>query len=223
MANGNIPKSDILFFDVGHYNVTSELKSFITYLKVEKAPVPLTFSHIEVSGELIKDLTIKENILLNIKSFCDDENKDLKVLIEQTDNQHLLCLLNQIGDLDRLPSEVSSNKIKLAQIVKGLLKESKYIFIDMPEHNLMDFQLKSLAGAINFNRKMNNQTIFLRTGAKQYFGEATKTITRKKDGHFELSIHTTSKNKLDHLTKKEINSEGYFKFLKYQESKNEAA
>ena len=223
MSPNNIFSPDVYFFDVGHYNTTSELKSFLTYLKYQKTPAPLIFSHIECEGKLIDKMTLLQNIFLTLPTLeRANTSEDFLQLIKKTDNNSLMCLSNQIKDFNAYPEDVTFNTIKIVQIIKGLLKRSKYIFVDMPEVNLMNHQLATFAKAIEHNAKLFHQTIFVRTNLKIYFKNATQIIQRLPDGTFmqnQINVQAFKSSPENELA---IKNEGYLKFV-YNHQKNYAA
>src|SRR3989339_1633719 len=222
MSPSKIFSPNVYFFDVGHYNPASELKSFVTYLKYQKIPAPLIFSHIESEGKLINKMTLLENILLALPTLSkSNTSEDFLHIIKKTNNESLLCLYNQITDFHAYPENVTCNTIKLIQIIKGLLIKSKYIFVDLPELNLMDHQLSTFAQALELNAKLFHQTIFVRTNLKIHFKNATQIIQRLPDGTFiqnQINVQSFKSSMENELA---VKNEGYLKFF-YTHQKNQA-
>jgi len=223
MSPSKIFSPDVYFFDVGHYHTTSELKSFITYLKYQKTPAPLIFSHIECEGKLIHKMSLLENIFLSLPTLGKSTTQeDFLQIIKKTDNDSLICLYNQVKDFNVYPEDVTCNTIKLIQIIKGLLKKSKYIFVDMPELHLMNHQLSTFAKALEYNARLFHQTIFVRTNLKIYFKNATQIIQRLPDGTFIQNQINVQPLKSPVDNELSLKNEGYLKFV-YSHQKNQAA
>jgi ABC-type lipoprotein export system ATPase subunit len=169
----------------------SHLKTFINALNFYKMKKPFKFSYISESGQLIPDLSLRENILLD----CVDHSLQSNIKIKWNDvltnhsNKEMINLMNHINDLDSNPNFAHQRCLKLAAIVKALLNKTDYIFLESPEKYLNALQLDNLVQALKFH-SLNNESIIIiysqRPSLWQNF--TNKNLHFKANKKFEVSL-----------------------------------
>ena len=141
---------------------TNPLKDFIYYLKFKGLSGIIDFSYSFEKDSMHKDLTIKENFILDaIPTSLIRENEDnLNEFLKTLQNPHLAKLIENLDDLSCKVSDLSNEKLKLASIIKAILSPSEYIFLVEPEKFQASETLKLIKDCINFESE-NDHRVFL--------------------------------------------------------------
>lgn len=175
-------KSDILLFknDENRYG-HSQLKKFLSFLSSNGVKRPYKFAYIESEGPLISNMSLRDNIHLDSVplSLSNTKEMELKYLLDKIGNDDLLNLFAKIENLEVKVSEVSHQVRKLAALIKGLIQEADYLFLEMPEKHLSDNQLRLFVNALNHQVQNNGQMVFISSPAVLFWqGKVSKIITR---------------------------------------------
>ncbi len=141
----------------------SHLKNFINALNYYQMKKPFKFSYISKNGQLILDLSLRENILLDSTdhALLDDQESKWNDVLLKHDNKDMITLMNHIHDLESTPKTARENCLKIASLVKALLNKSEYIFLESPEKHLNDIQLAIFVKALKFHAKNNSTIVFI--------------------------------------------------------------
>ncbi|MCO4792620.1 MAG: ATP-binding protein [Bacteriovoracaceae bacterium] len=174
--------SDILLFKneenrYGH----SQLKNFLSFLSSNGIRRPYKFAYIESEGPLIPKLSLRENIHLDSvqMSLSNTKEMELQNLLKKIGNEYLLELFTKINDLESKSSQVNDQTRKVAALIKGLIQEADYLFLERPEKHLSDDNLKLFVKALNYQSQTNGQVIFISSPSLLFWqGKVTKIITR---------------------------------------------
>ena len=156
-------KRDILLFQYQDKKVPySHLKSFTQFLACTGTSAPLSFSHGDSEGFLISDLTLRENICLDLfwnrleeKNFC------LSKFFAEHDNRHLNEFFCQISLLDEYPRNVDNRMRKMTSLVRTLLRPSRYLFLESPEKYLSGENLDIFFKAVDCERWKSGLTVLV--------------------------------------------------------------
>ncbi len=186
-----INKSDILLFKneenrYGH----SQLKNFLSFLSSNGVKRPYRFAYIESEGPLISNMSLRENIHLDSVplSLSNTKEMELKNLLSKIGNDDLLNLFAKIDDLEKKVSEVSDQTRKLAALIKGLIQEADFLFLESPEKHLSDDHLRLFVNALNYQVLHNGQMVFISSPATLFWqGKVNKIITRGPKKEFLLT------------------------------------
>ena len=176
---------EILIFDAtcperARLNV---LKEFISYLKFSgmRSKIDFSFSGHEESAHAA--LTIKENYMLDSvpTSLIKDREDNFQTTAENLANEHLKKLIEATQCVDRLMSELSVEDKKLVSIVKALLSQSEYLFMDKPDMYLSAELLEKVKLALLFEAKENNRKILIRPAQREKWLDLATHIVAKDD------------------------------------------
>lgn len=129
------PKPNAFFHDQPQ---TAKVNEFVAFLKYFQIPSPYKFTTISGELNLISDLSLKENILMNFNSdsLTSSKNHQFDEIIHQIKNPYIAPLLQYFHEGDLKPHEASKEAIKCAQLLRALLSDSKFIFMESPEKDL---------------------------------------------------------------------------------------
>jgi len=177
-----INRSDILLFknDENRYG-HSQLKNFLSFLSSNGVKRPYKFAYIESEGPLISNMSLRENIHLDSVplSLSNTKEMELKNLMDKIGNEDLLNLFSKIENLEVKVSDVSDQARKLAALIKGLIQEADFLFLETPEKHLSDDQLRLFVNALNHQVQKNGQMAFISSPAVLFWqGKVSKIITR---------------------------------------------
>jgi ABC-type lipoprotein export system ATPase subunit len=186
--NNQLHKSDIIFFrsDPSKYT-SSQLKNFIHFLNSNGIKRPYKFSNIEGEGALIPNLSIRENIHLDSVPNQLSTSKDIHLskLLEKTGNSHLLEMFNFIPELDNYPEKVNEQVKKLASLIKGMIQEADYLFLEKPEMYLEEKHLDLFLKAIHYQAKSLGQIVFVHSQDEKFWrSHISKIVTRGDKNEF---------------------------------------
>lgn len=186
--DNQLNKSDIIFFksDPKKFS-SSQLKNFIHFLNSNGVKKPYKFSHIEGEGALIPTLSIRENIHLDSVPNQLSTSKDIHLskLLEKTGNSFLLEMFNFIPELDQYPEKVNEQVKKLASLIKGMIQEADFLFLEKPERFLDEEHLELFVKAIQYQSLDLGQIVFIHsTDEKFWFKYISKIVTRGDKNEF---------------------------------------
>ena len=223
----SIEKRDILLFQYADKKVPySHLKKFIQFLSCAGIGAPsFAFSHGDSEGFLISNLTLRENIYLDLfwNSF-EDKNFCLKQFFANHDNRHLGEFFDKISLLDEYPENVDDQTRKMVSLLKTLLRPSAYLFLELPEKYLQNENLDIFFKAVDCERWKSGLTVLLYSEKGEILGEyvnkdvyceenqrfavkprvspvwgakeASKQVVRDSMGVLEFSFQKSSKKKV---------------------------
>ncbi len=182
--NITLSKSDIIFFK-GQSKLyqSTILKNFIHFLNSNKVKKPYKFSHIGREGALIPTLSIRENIHLDSvpNQLSTSKGMHLAELLKKTGNVHLLEMFNFIPELDLFPKEVSEQSRKIAALIKGMVQESDYLFLETPELYLKEEHLHIFLNAIHYQSQNLGQIVFVHSSNETLWKHHISKIVSRGD------------------------------------------
>ncbi|TNF27660.1 MAG: hypothetical protein EP319_10900 [Deltaproteobacteria bacterium] len=186
-----INRSDILLFKneenrYGH----SQLKNFLSFLSSNGVKRPYKFAYIESEGPLISNMSLRENIHLDSVplSLSTTKEMELKNLLSKIGNNDLLELFAKIDNLEIKVSEVCDQTRKMAALIKGLIQEADFLFLEAPEKHLTEENLRLFVNALNYQVQENGQMVFISSPATLFWqGKVSKIITRGPKKEFLIT------------------------------------
>ena len=160
-------RPEIIFFENDQKKSHGTLKRFLTFLKVKRVPGPIRFAFIDELGPLIPNLSLRENISLDSipSTVSSDKEFSLEDYLERRGNEPLTKLYNNIKLVEDFPSEVDSQTLKIASLIKGLLQDGQYLFLENPERFLDKENLKLFTEALLLQLKQKKQTLLLKSSS----------------------------------------------------------
>lgn len=180
----------MLFEDNSNMHIKNYLKEFMYFLKFTGKQNLIDFSYASSDASTHKDLTIKQNIILDAvpTSINKDDESSFDELLESIDNNALKKLIQMLGPTDIIVKELSKQTTKLASIVKCILSKSEYIFLIEPEDHLNSEQIELVKSALNFEVEKYNRIVFLKAlNNDLWLDLATNIVTRDQSNKYVCS------------------------------------
>ena len=79
----HLENGDIILFEKPEKGACTELKNFLQFLKFIRVKGPIKFSYVESEGQLVSNLSLKDNIFLGCKSgFKRLDQKSIEEILE---------------------------------------------------------------------------------------------------------------------------------------------
>ncbi|MBT3586580.1 MAG: hypothetical protein HN509_16850 [Halobacteriovoraceae bacterium] len=166
-----------------------QLKNFIHFLHCNGIKGPIRFAFIEADAPLLNNLTIRQNIHLDSipQTMTQSGDFQLKEHLQENCNPHLSKILDCIGLLDELPTNVDDQTRKLAGLLKGLLQKADYLFLESPEKYLSKDNLKIFIKAMEFQTANTGQIVFINSDQESLWHPyISKTVSRRPSENFEI-------------------------------------
>ncbi len=166
------------------------LNEFLAFLKFQKVSMPYKFSFVPKENGLIKDLSLKENLLLDYAydSLTEEKEVHFKNYLKVKKNIYLEDLYSKIINIHEKPENASPEESKIIHLIKSLINEKDFIFLDGPETNLSERSLNIFIKALELEIKTSNINVFIQTSDEGKFSSIiSKIVTRSKDYNFIIS------------------------------------
>lgn len=167
----------------------SELKDFIQFMKFI-GHQSAKFSHVSDNCSLLNTLTIEENIVLESTKlkFSKDKKLNLKECIKNIKNPFIEQLLRTIPDLHLYPTDLNKEQQKVVDLIKGLLQNTKFLFLQSPETLLSPFSQELVSNAILEEVSKQEKIVFISTSNSSPWTEIiTKIIFRNEENEFRIT------------------------------------
>ena len=190
-----LDKMDLALFESQHEHIEfSRLKDFISFLRLYKCPMPYSFSHVEVGGPLIENLSLDENLLLHTSVNKGETTEGIiQKILEQTGNPHLLNFYNSISLKHLRPSQVDDKTRKSVALIKAMLQNQEFLFLENPEKYLCKQMLTLFTQALSYQSVTTGQIIVISTRFKNIWAsQITKRIYRDENNYFQVSHYNKS-------------------------------
>ena len=219
-------KRDILLFQYPEQRApSSHLKNFIQFLACAGIDSSSAFSYGDSEGALISNLTLRENIHLDLfwkRLECN--NFSLEKFFAEHDNRHLNQFFGKITLLDEYPKNVDEQTRKITTLLKALLRQPSYLFLDSPEKHLYSDNLDIFFKALDCERWKLGLTVLIfsekgealreyvnkdvfcsenkkfvvksRLSSVRDLKQVTHRLVRDPEGLLEFSFPKTSKKKI---------------------------
>ena len=165
-------RPEIIFFEANSEQKShATLKRFLTFLKVKKVATPIRFAFIDEKGPLIPNLSLRDNISLDSipSTVSSDREFSLEDYLERRGNEALTKLYNNIKLVEDYPNAVDSQTLKIAALIKGLLQDGKYLFLENPERYLDKENLKLFTHALLHQLSEKKQTLLLKSSTPTHW------------------------------------------------------
>lgn len=208
----NVPlyvQNILLFKNVEMCN-SGQLKYYLRFLYRLGVAKNLKFSYIEKTSSLIPNLTLEENITLDIvaKNLGNGPKLSLSELIKKTNNAALNDLYLKIENPKCYPKEASSEMKKITLIIKALLMPVDYLFIDGPENDLGTPLFKSFLLALKYQLNNFERTaIVIPESYKLWHQYADKYILKKNESHNQFLVESSHSNYIKNIEEVGIKTE----------------
>lgn len=164
ISRNNLKNSEIILHDISSIDKSySLLKNFLHFLNIEKYPKPYRFCFVPQNPLLIPTLTLRDNIQLETvyHQYIHDKDQLIENSITRYSNPHLQQLVNLLGPMNKKPSEVNIQQCKLCVLIKALIQETDFVYLDSPETHLNDTLQEIFIKALKRKTEYSNQLIFI--------------------------------------------------------------
>ncbi len=188
----------ILFKKTKEDKELCKLKDFIRFLKFTGNKIPHRFSFVESHGQLLNNLTLRENIILeSIPTTLSSKNNEIQLAnhIKRTGNVYLMRLFNKLSLLDVYPNKIDDQSRKIVALIQGLLKKSDFLLFQFPEKHLQSDVVDLFIQALNFQRSSTNQTIIVHSNHEDIWLPYANKIVQKNGYSFDVENIATDNTK----------------------------
>jgi len=173
-------------------NPSNSLKEFIYYLKYSGKRGMINFAFSSSSENIHLHLSIKDNYILDSvpTSLIIDKEDNFSQRVEGLQNQYLKELVHATHDIERVVSQLDSSTRKLVSIVKALLSDSEFIFLDKPDCEQPIHIVNLIKKAILFEVENYGRKTFLISQKREVWLDiSTDIISRNESSEFIKSIN----------------------------------
>jgi len=220
-----------LFTDPEENLGTSKLGEFISFLKFNKINLPYKFTYVAAKASLIPEMTLNQNILIDFSPDSLTESKDIQfqAYLKSQPNRALEELYLKLESPHDLPTQTNSQMKKLCTLIKSLLYEGQFIFLEEPELDLDQDILELFKLALKVHSINNQMNIFIYSQNKALWrNETHHTVERSEDYTFKV---VTLNNRTDWRKERDLffskivhkNVESALSFNDYKNKKKDVA
>jgi|GEM_PF-6975016 hypothetical protein len=186
-----LKQGDVIYFESNESLQSCFISEIIRVLNYYKIPKPIRFSYVPPSGLLLKELTLKENILLESipTSLCISHSKEfqLKNYLQKTGNIHLIRIFNLISDyLEKKVEEIPEEITKLGLFVKVIIKEAPILILDDPEKHLSPGSFRLVESTIKHHIAEKPSMLIINSPNNQLFAPYINKILSKQTNEYKI-------------------------------------
>lgn len=174
---------------------SNSLKEFIYYLRYTGTKGVIDFSYASDADSIHPKLSIKDNFILDSvpTSLIIDKEDNLRLRLSELSNQVLATLIEQLEPIERVANELTTEEVKMASILKSLLSNSEYIFLEYPDRSLSANSLSLIKECILFEVKNNNRKVFIRPYNNDvWIDMATDIVTKNQQQEYKKAPNVLS-------------------------------
>ncbi len=152
-----------LFTKTDFENNFSKLNEFLSFLKFNKINLPYKFSYVSSGDGLIPELTLNENILMNFSpnSLTAGREFQFQEFLKEQPNRDLEKLYQKIALPHELPAHTDAQMRKVSSLIKSLIFEGQYIFLEEPEKDLDEECINLFISALKEHISIHKQNVFI--------------------------------------------------------------
>lgn len=195
----------ILFFTSKENRRFCQLKNILHFLKSINIKKSIKFSYCREAGDLIENLTLKENLYLEAFSSSLSSSKDfqLKNYLTKNGNKDLANLFKKAGNLERYPHDANEEEKKTVGLIKSLLVDADFLIYEKPEKYLSDETFDSFLNAMKYLSKMKGKIIIIHPEKDcLWTNHITKIATQAQNKQYVIgSVPSIGEALSDHLSK----------------------
>lgn len=179
-----------LFIDPEEKLGTSKLGEFLSFLKYNKATQPYKFSYVSQTAALIPEMSLIQNILVDFNPNSLTESKEVQFhefLLVQP-NRALEHLYRKILLPQDYPHQSNAQMKKVSSLIKTLISDGQFIFLEEPENDLDQDSLNLFIEALKFQLDHYQTNILIYSKNHELWKpHSHKTIERNKDYSFKIT------------------------------------
>ncbi|MDD4975561.1 MAG: hypothetical protein PHY93_14480 [Bacteriovorax sp.] len=152
-----------LFTETGPENNFSKLNEFLSFLKYSRVNLPYKFSYVSRGDGLIPELTLNDNILMDFSpnSLTASREFQFQEFLKEQPNRDLEKLYQKIASPHELPLHCDAQMKKVSSLIKALISEGQFIFLEEPEKDLDDECIALFVSCLKDHIARHKQNVFI--------------------------------------------------------------
>lgn len=141
----------------------SRLSEFISFLKFNRVNLPYKFSYVSRGDNLIPELTLNQNILMDFSPNSLTASKEMQFqdFLKEPHNKTLEKLHQKVALPNDLPLHADAQMKKVGSLLKALVCEGQFIFLEEPERDLDSETMGLFIAALKERIRRNKQNVFI--------------------------------------------------------------
>ena len=176
-----------LFTTDGLENKFSKLNEFISFLKFNRVNLPYKFSYVSHDDCLIPEITLNENILMNFSpnSLTAGREFQFQEFLGERPNRDLENLYKKISIPHELPINSDAQMRKISALIKSLIFEGQFIFLESPENDLDEEGITLFISILKDHISRHKQNVFIYSDDLNLWKpHVHQIVNREKDYRF---------------------------------------
>lgn len=172
-------------------NISSKLNEFLSFLKFNKVSLPYKFSFVSSIASLIPEMTLIENILIDFtaNSLTESKQYQFQEFLKHQSNRHLESLYNTLILPNEFPAQSDAQMNKVSSLIKSLLFEGQFIFLEEPEADLDPETLSLFISALKCHIQDRPVNVFIFSrNFPLWMPHAHLLVERGNDYSFKVSV-----------------------------------
>lgn len=169
---------------------SSKLGEFLSFLKFNKVNLPYKFSFVSQEASLIPEMTLNQNILIDFTPNSLTESKEVQFqdFLKEPKNQSLEKLYHKLELPHEMPEHSNAQMKKICSLIKSLLYEGQFIFLEGPETELEAETLNLFISSLKTRVSEHKINVFIFSKDKSlWMPHAHKIVQRMPDYSFAVS------------------------------------
>lgn len=175
---------------------SSYLSEFMAFIKSQKITSPFTFAYVGDETNLMPNLTLNENILMNFspRSLTTEKENQFEEYLNLKQNYYIKKLYNKLIDKDLIVHAANPEMKKIASLIKALITDSEYIFLENPEKDLSENIRILFTKALNTHLELNEINAFIYSSNEELWKpHCSHSVARNKYFQFHIESITVDK------------------------------
>jgi ABC-type multidrug transport system ATPase subunit len=169
---------------------SSKLGEFLSFLKFHKVNLPYKFSFVAAQASLIREMSLYQNILIAFSPNSLTESKEMQFedFLKVQGNRALENLYHTISLPHELPAQSNTQMKKVCSLIKSLLSEGQFIFLEEPEVDLSPETLALFISALKQHIKDRQVNVLIYSlNLEMWMPHSHKIVERTRDYNFIVS------------------------------------
>lgn len=166
------------------------LGEFLSFLKFHKVALPYKFSFVSSEASLIPEMSLNQNLLIDFSPNSLTESKEVQFqdFLKLPENASLEKLYKTIELPHMLPGQSDAQMKKVCSLIKSLLCEGQFIFLEEPELDLAPETLSLFIDALKNHAEQRQVNVFIYSqNLPMWTPHSQKMVERMKDFTFLVS------------------------------------
>jgi ABC-type lipoprotein export system ATPase subunit len=175
-------------------NNFSKLSEFLSFLKFNRLSLPYKFSYVSRGDGLIPELSLNENILMDFSpnSLTASKEFQFQEFLKEEGNRPLEDLYQKIFLPHELPRNSDAQMRKVSALIKSLIFEGQFIFLEEPEIDLDEESIALFIAALKDRIEKHKQNIFIFSHNVNLWGPHAHQLVRREK-NFSFATENISK------------------------------